>query len=315
MKFNILINDDFHPVGISLLKAAGFTLYVGAYKEQDLIAFIQQNNINVLLVRSATQVTREVMEGCSSLKMVGRGGVGMDNIDEKAADELGILTFNTPGASTTAVAELVFAHLLSTYRFVSTSNVRINEHPEQIKELKKELSQGRELKGKTIGVWGCGRIGCEVMKLALSFGMEVLAYHPSKTEVEFTLEFFDTALDIKIPISPLNDFLAQCDIISLHLPLNDQPVVTAEIFAQMKKGVTFVNTSRSGNIDEAALLAALQSGQVAHAALDVFSTDIDAKLLQHPDTSITPHLGASTIEAQEKIANELARKIIALSKK
>ena len=309
---NILVNDSFHPCGISLLKAKGFSVLEGSYNGQELIDFINKNNINILLVRSATQVDQQVIEACASLKFIGRGGVGMDNINEKAAKKKGIVTFNTPGASTTAVAELVFAHLLSIYRFVSTSNKLISENPENVKRLKKELSQGHELKGKIIGVWGTGRIGCEVMKLAIAFGMEVIAYHPTKEEVEFTLEVFDTALDLKIPISPLDEFLAQADIISLHIPLNEKAVITQEIFSKMKKGALFINTSRSGNVDENALLEALNSGKIAHAALDVFNGS--PQLLQHPNISITPHLGASTTEAQEKISNELAKKIIALVK-
>ncbi|MFM7024147.1 MAG: NAD(P)-dependent oxidoreductase [Flavobacteriales bacterium] len=308
---NILVNDSFHHGGISLLKAKGFKIFDGAYNDVELIDFINKNKIQILLVRSATQVTRQVIEACPSLKFIGRGGVGMDNIDEKAAAEKNIITFNTPGASSTAVAELVFAHLLSIYRFVSKSNQQMSGNAD-IKKLKKEFSQGLELKGKTIGVWGAGRIGCEVMKIALSFGMEVLAYHPDKEEIEFTLEFFDTALDIRIPVSPLDEFLAQSDIISLHIPLNDKAVVTKDIFAKMKKGATFINTSRSGNVDEKALLDALNSGKITHAALDVISSKPDAALLQHPNISLTPHLGASTVEAQEKISIELAKKIISL---
>ncbi len=310
---NILVNDSFHPCGISLLKAKGFNVFEGSYNGQELIAFINSKNINILLVRSATQVNKQVMDACTSLKFVGRGGVGMDNIDEKAAKKNGIITFNTPGASTTAVAELVFAHLLSIYRFVSISNELISENPDNVKRLKKELAHGRELKGKTIGVWGTGRIGCEVMKIAISFGMDVIAYHPTHEEVEFTLEIFDTALDLKIPVSPLDEFLAQADIITLHIPLNDKPVITKDVIAKMKKGVTFINTSRSGNMDEVALLEALNSGKIAHAALDVFNGS--PELLQHPNISLTPHLGASTVEAQEKISNELAKKIIELMTK
>ncbi|MCX6181425.1 MAG: 3-phosphoglycerate dehydrogenase [Bacteroidetes bacterium] len=309
---NILVNDSFHPCGISLLKTKGFNVFEGSYNGQELINFINSKSIGILLIRSATQVNKEVIDACPTLKFVGRGGVGMDNIDEVAAKKKGIITFNTPGASTTAVAELVFAHLLSIYRFVSTSNKLISENPDSVKRLKKELANGRELKGKTLGVWGTGRIGCEVMKIAISFGMEVIAYHPTLDEVEFTLEFFDTALDLRIPISPLDEFLAQADIISLHIPLNDSPVITKDIISKMKKGVTFINTSRSGNVDEVALLEALNSGKIAHAALDVFNGNTE--LLQHPNISLTPHLGASTIEAQEKISDELAKKIISLVK-
>ncbi|MFZ9848051.1 MAG: NAD(P)-dependent oxidoreductase, partial [Flavobacteriales bacterium] len=304
---NILVNDSFHSGGLKLLESKGFSLFRGNYEGDELIRFINKNNICILLVRSATKVNRQVIEACETLKYIGRGGVGMDNVDEVACKEKGIIAFNTPGGSTTAVAEMVFAHLLSMYRFVSPSNQLIKEDVSKVKSLKKEFSSGQELKGKTIGIWGAGRIGTEVARLALSFGMNVLAYHKTKAEMSVEFEIRGKKMEVIIPVSSMDDFLQNADIISLHVPHHDSPLITAEVISKMKDGTVFINTSRSSNVDEEALLKALQSGKISKAALDVFSSKVNAELLQHPNVSVTPHLGASTVEGQEKISMELAR--------
>jgi D-3-phosphoglycerate dehydrogenase len=307
---NILVNDSFHSGGLKLLESKGFSLFKGNYEGEELVRFINENNISILLVRSATKVNRKVIEACKTLKYIGRGGVGMDNVDEAACKEKGIMAFNTPGGSTTAVAEMVFAHLLSLYRFISPSNHLIKEDISKVKSLKKEFSHGQELKGKTIGIWGTGRIGTEVARLALSFGMNVLAYHKSNSEMSVEFEIRGKKMEVIIPISSLDEFLQDSDIISLHIPHHDSAVITANVISKMKSGVVFLNTSRSSNVDEEALLKAIESGKISKAGLDVFSSKLNSELLKHPNVSVTPHLGASTVEGQEKISMELARKIL-----
>lgn len=307
---NILVNDSFHSGGLKLLEIEGFSLFKGNYEGEELVRFINENNISILLVRSATKVNRKVIEACKTLKYIGRGGVGMDNVDEAACKEKGIMAFNTPGGSTTAVAEMVFAHLLSLYRFISPSNHLIKEDISKVKSLKKEFSHGQELKGKTIGIWGTGRIGTEVARLALSFGMNVLAYHKSNSEMSVEFEIRGKKMEVIIPISSLDEFLQDSDIISLHIPHHDSAVITANVISKMKDGVVFINTSRSSNVDEEALLKAIESGKISKAGLDVFSSKLNSELLKHPNVSVTPHLGASTVEGQEKISMELARKIL-----
>lgn len=307
---NILVNDSFHSCGLKLLESKEFSIFKGNYEGEELVRFINENNIGVLLVRSATKVNRQVIEACKTLKYIGRGGVGMDNVDEVACKENGIVAFNTPGGSTTAVAEMVFAHLLSMHRFISASNQLIKEDISKVKTLKKEFSSGHQLKGKTIGIWGTGRIGTEVARLAMSFGMNVLAYHKTNAEMCVQFEIRGKKVDVVIPVSSLDEFLQDSDIISLHVPHHDNAVITSEVISKMKDGLIFVNTSRSSNVDEGALLNALQSGKISKAALDVFSSNVNAELLQHPNVSVTPHLGASTTEGQEKISMELARKIL-----
>ena len=307
---NILVNDSFHSGGLKLLESEGFSLFKGNYEGEELVRFINENNISILLVRSATKVNRKVIEACKTLKYIGRGGVGMDNVDEAACKEKGIMAFNTPVGSTTAVAEMVFAHLLSLYRFISPSNHLIKEDISKVKSLKKEFSHGQELKGKTIGIWGTGRIGTEVARLALSFGMNVLAYHKSNSEMSVEFEIRGKKMEVIIPISSLDDFLQNSDIISLHIPHHDSAVITANVISKMKSGVVFLNTSRSSNVDEEALLKAIESGKISKAGLDVFSSKLNSELLKHPNVSVTPHLGASTVEGQEKISMELARKIL-----
>ena len=307
---NILVNDSFHSGGLKLLESKGFSLFKGNYEGEELVRFINENNISILLVRSATKVSRKVIEACNTLKYIGRGGVGMDNVDETACKEKGIMAFNTPVGSTTAVAEMVFAHLLSLYRFISPSNHLIKEDISKVKSLKKEFSHGQELKGKTIGIWGTGRIGTEVARLALSFGMNVLAYHKSNSEMSVEFEIRGKKMEVIIPISSLDEFLQDSDIISLHIPHHDSAVITANVISKMKSGVVFLNTSRSSNVDEEALLKAIESGKISKAGLDVFSSKLNSELLKHPNVSVTPHLGASTVEGQEKISMELARKIL-----
>ena len=309
----ILVNDSFDSSGLQLLKENGYELFFGNYNGKELISFINENQISILLIRSATLVTKDVVDFCRSLKIIGRGGVGMDNINEEACKERGIITFNTPGGSTKAVAEMVFAHLLSMHRHISDCNRIVKDDICKIKILKREFSNGLELEGRTIGIWGTGRIGNEVARIALSFGMKVLMYHPSKKENNIEFNINENKFNVTISISPLDEFLKNSDIITLHIPHQETPVITEEIISKMKTGAMFINTSRSSNVNETALLNALRSGKISKAAIDVFSAQPNVALLLHHNVSITPHLGASTTEGQKKISMELARKLLEIN--
>jgi D-3-phosphoglycerate dehydrogenase len=250
-----------------------------------------------------------------TLKVVGRAGVGMDNIDLKAAESLGITVLNTPAASSRSVAELVLAHAIGLLRFLPESN---REMPvcgtTDFAKLKKRFGEGRELEGRTIGIIGFGRIGRCVAQLALGLGMKVAAYDPfvAQCELSFTVHGFG---EVKVPVTtmPLEQVLAESDIITLHVPgAKDGPLIGAGQFAQLKKGAIIINASRGGVVDEQALLDALDAGTLAGAGLDVFLNEPkpDPRLLNHPRISVTPHIGAATEEAQERIGIELAEKVL-----
>lgn len=309
----ILANDGIDAKGKQLLESAGHTVHTDKVEQQALSQFLKENNVAALLVRSATQVT-EAELSVGTLKVVGRAGVGMDNIDLKMAEQLGITVLNTPAASSRSVAELVLAHAIGLLRSLSESN---REMPvrgvSDFGKLKKRFSAGRELEGRTLGIIGFGRIGRCVAQLALGLGMKVVAYDPfvERSEVSFLVHGFG---EVKVPVitRSLEDVLAESDIITLHVPgPKDGPLIGTAQFAQMRKGAVIINAARGGVVDEDALLAALDSGHLAAAGLDVFVNEPtpDPRLLNHPHISVTPHIGASTEEAQERIGLELAEKV------
>ncbi len=309
----ILANDGIDAVGKSLLEKAGYTVVTEKVAQENLAQELNDKGYAALTVRSATKVRKEVIDACPNLKVIGRGGVGMDNIDVDYAKSKGIQVINTPAASSNSVAELVFAHLFNAVRFVYDSNRQMPINgATKFEELKKNYSKGIELSGKTIGIVGFGRIGQYTAKIALGCGMKVLAYDPFVSEAVLTLNIQGTnGVDVKIQTVSLEELIANSDIISMHVP--GGKMITAKEIAKMKNGVILVNASRGGVIDETDLLAGLNSGKIAHACLDVFEnepTPNDA-LLKHPKISLTPHIGAATNEAQERIGVELAEKLIA----
>lgn len=310
----ILANDGIDAKGKQLLEEAGHSVHTDKVEQQVLSQFLKEHNVAALLVRSSTQVT-EAELSVGTLKVVGRAGVGMDNIDMKAAESLGITVLNTPAASSRSVAELVLAHAIGLLRFLPESN---REMPvcgtTDFAKLKKRFSEGRELEGRTIGIIGFGRIGRCVAQLALGLGMKVAAYDPFVTQCElsFTVHGFG---EVKVPVTtmPLDQVLAESDIITLHVPgAKDGAVIGAPQLEQMKQGSIIINAARGGVIDEKALLQALESGHIAAAGLDVFLDEPtpDPRLLDHPRISVTPHIGAATEEAQERIGIELAEKVL-----
>ncbi len=295
----ILITDGISPEGAKILTDAGYEVVQKKLTPEELVA--QIGVYDCIIVRSATKVTKEVIEAGKNLKVIARGGVGVDNIDVKTAEQRGIPVLNTPGASAVSVAELAIGHMLAISRFlhVSTMDMRQGKWP------KKEYSNGIELYKKTLGILGLGNIGKEVARRALGMGMQVLAYDPPFTAMDFFVE-----------ITTKERLLKNSDFITLHLPYDKQhgPAIGKAEFDQMKKGVILINCARGGVVDEAALLDALNSGKVAGAALDVFinepPTEAQHALINHPRVSVSPHIGGQTIEAQDRVGTEIALKVI-----
>ncbi len=313
----ILANDGIDPVGKRLLEEAGFIVDTETVAQDKLVEALQQ--YDAITVRSATKVRKELIDQCPNLKLIGRGGVGMDNIDVDYAREKGLAVINTPAASSLSVAELVFAHLFTGIRFLQDSNRKMPvEGATNFNGLKKAYAKGTELRGKTLGIIGFGRIGRETAKVALGLGMNVLAYDLYPFEGTLTLNFQgNLSLDIPVKTVSLEEVIENSDFITLHTPFADKPILGEAEFSKMKPGVGIVNCSRGGIIDETELVNALNSGKVAFAGLDVFDNEPtpSASLLQHAQISLTPHIGAATNEAQERIGEELASLIISHFKK
>jgi len=314
----ILANDGISKSGIKALEKDGFEVITTTVAQEQLANYINTNNIIVLLVRSATKVRKDLIDACPGLKIIGRGGVGMDNIDVEYAKSKGIHVINTPTSSSHSVAELVFAHLYGLVRFLHNSNRDMPlDGDTRFNELKKAYAKGTELKGKTIGVLGFGRIGQATAKVAIGVGMKVIAYDPFIEKANLELDFFDgQTLNFEIKTISKEEVIKQSDFITLHVPAQKEYVIGKEEFKAMKDGVIIVNAARGGVIDEVALVQAIQDGKVSRAALDVFENEPkpEIQLLMNSALSLTPHTGAATNEAQDRIGTELASQIISILK-
>ncbi len=311
---NILANDGISQSGIDALKEKGFNVVTETVAQEDLINTINTENYEVLLVRSATTVRKDLIDACPNLKIIGRGGVGMDNIDVDYAREKGINVINTPAASSASVAELVFAHLFGMVRFLFDANRQMPLSGDtDFKTLKKSYASGKELAGKTLGIIGFGRIGQEVAKRAIGLGMNVKAHDKFINEANITLEFFNgDKKSFTIETESLEEVLSNADFVSLHIPkIGDKAVIGAEEIGMMKTGAGIINTARGGVIDETALMFALDKEKLAYAGLDVFENEPNPTihLLMHNAISLTPHIGAATLEAQDRVGTELADQI------
>lgn len=309
----ILANDGIHPDGRLLLEEADYLVDDDKIPQEELAERI--GDYDVLIVRSATKVTKAVIDGAKNLKIIGRGGVGLDNIDVEYAQSKGIEVYNTPMASSRAVAELAMGHLFTLSRMLHRSNRELATGGD-FKKLKKAYETGFQIKGKTLGIIGFGRIGQEVAKIALGIGMHVRAHDPFVQDAEIGIQlhaFEDIRFGVKIRTEPFDRVLRESDFITFHIPGSGKASIGADELAKMKNGVFLINTARGGVIDEEALLAALESGKVMGAGLDVFENEPSPReaLLRHPQVSCTPHIGASTVEAQSYIGMELADKILA----
>jgi D-3-phosphoglycerate dehydrogenase len=312
----ILANDGISPSGVEALESNGYEVSTTNVAQEQLINHINENQLDVLLVRSATTVRKDLIDACPSLKIIGRGGVGMDNIDVDYARDKGLHVINTPAASSSSVAELVFAHLYGGVRYLFDANRQMPlEGDTKFKVLKKNYAGGSELRGKTMGIIGFGRIGQETAKIALGVGMNVIAHDPFMEKAALKVALGnDVTVDYSIPLASFETVIRDADFISLHVPAQDKPVIGKKEFAMIKKGAGLINAARGGVIDEEALLDALDSGQLSFAGLDTFVNEPKPamKVLMHPNVSLTPHIGAATKEAQDRIGTELAQQILAI---
>lgn len=313
----VLANDGIDAKGKEMLEAAGFFVDTTKADQASLAQKINEGNFNVLLVRSATKVRRDVIDACPGLKLIGRAGVGLDNIDVAYANEKGIKVVNTPAASSQSVAELVFAHLFGGVRFLHQSNFEMrNKGASDFAGLKKAYSAGTEIKNKTIGIIGFGRIGQATAKMAIGCGMKVMAHDPfiPAAELEIELPMVSEKIKVKIETTTLDDLLSNSDFISLHVPglVNGKAIIGAEEISKMKTGAAIVNAARGGVVDEQAIQQALASNKLRFVALDVFLNEPtpDELLLKNLKISVSPHIGAATEEAQERIGIEMAQQII-----
>ena len=314
----ILANDGISKSGIDNLTENGFEIITTNVAQEQLINYINENKIVGLLVRSATTARKDLIDSCPSLKLIGRGGVGMDNIDVEYAKSKGIHVINTPAASSASVAELVFAHLYGGVRFLFDSNRNMPlEGEANFKGLKKAYAKGIELRGKTLGIIGFGRIGQEVAKIALGIGMKVIATDKflDKATVEISIST-GQSIKAEIIIQPFDKLITNSDFISLHVPAQQEYVIDSNVISKMKKGAGIINAARGGVIDEVALVKALDDSHLSFAGLDTFENEPkpEVKLLMHEKISLTPHIGAATLEAQNRIGEELATQISKLLK-
>lgn len=314
----VLANDGISKSGIKALEKGGFEVITTKVAQEQVANYINTHDVKVILVRSATKVRKDIIDACPGLKIIGRGGVGMDNIDVTYAREKGLHVINTPASSSESVAELVFAHLFTGVRFLHNSNRNMPlEGDTNFEGLKKAYANGVELRGKTLGIIGFGRIGQAVAKMALGLGMKVVAADKFVSEAIIRVDFYNGQfINVDIKTEPLEDIFKHSDFITLHVPAQDGYVIGKEEFAQLKDGVGIVNCARGGVIDEVALVEALDNNKVLFAGLDVFENEPtpEIKILMHPNISLTPHIGAATGEAQDRIGTELAEQIISLLK-
>ena len=309
----ILANDGISALGKQLLEAAGYTVITEKVAQEELANAVNEQGIEMVLVRSATTVRKEVIDACPNLKLIGRGGVGMDNIDVAYAREKGLTVINTPASSSQSVAELVMGHLFSLSRFLNDSFK--NMETGDFSTLKKNYAKGVELRGKTLAIVGFGRIGQSLASYALGVGMNVIAVDQAEYTAEIKVPVGGNDVLVSITtVSDLKSILDKVDYISLHVPkqADGSAVITATEFALMKKGVRLVNAARGGVINESDLIEALNNGIVAGIALDVFENEPNPRkdLLNHAKIACTPHIGAATVEAQDRIGEELAQLII-----
>ncbi len=309
----ILANDGIDNAGKNLLENAGFEVVTDKIAQEDLVSKI--GDYDVLIVRSATKVNAEIIQA-SNLKLIARAGVGLDNIDLKAAGEKGITVVNTPNASSRSVAELVFAHAFSVARMLHLTNREMPHNGQsQFKSLKKTASSGFELKDKTMGIIGFGRIGQEVAKMAVGLGMKVLVFDYKSRSFDITIDLHNAYkqhnFQVTLKGEPMDEVLSQSDFITLHTPGSSE-VIDAVALSKMKKSAVLINCARGGVVNETALNEAISQGQIAFAGVDVFESEppVNDLMLSLDNASLSPHIGASTAEAQMRVGIELAERII-----
>src|SRR6056297_4175 len=313
----ILINDGIHPDGKLLLEEAGFELSMEKVPQDELAKELPA--YDAVVIRSATKIRKDLIDQCPKLKVIARGGVGLDNIDVEYARSKDIAVINTPTASSQSVAELALAHMLTLSRSLHLSNSHMpHRGNSEFKTLKKAYSGGSELKGKTMGIIGFGSIGQTITQMGLALGTKVLPVDLKIDQATLQFNLYDqgrVGVFAEVYTVPMEELLEDSDYITLHVPFSGgKPILGGEELAKMKKGVCIINTARGGAVDEAALLKGLESGQIGGAGLDVFENEPTPRqeLLEHDRVSVSPHIGASTAEAQRNIGLELADQLISL---
>ncbi len=296
----ILVNDGMSAEGMEMLRQAGHEVVDTTIPQDELDGKIAE--FDAIVIRSATKMREVTIDaGIPRLKGIVRGGVGIDNIDHEYARSKGVKVMNTPAASSPSVAELAIGHMFAVSRFIVAANVTMRNG-----EWNKKQYKGVELAGKTLGILGIGRIGQSLASKAMALGMKIIAYDP-----------FIDSVDMDVTMMSKDEVLAQADYLSLHMPASpDGPVIGAGEFAKMKDGSFLINCARGGVVDEAAMLAALDSGKLAGAGVDVFvgEPNPNQDIANHPKVSVTPHIGASTKEAQARIGQSVAEQLIELFK-
>lgn len=318
----VLANDGISAKAKAALEAEGITVSTDHVEQAHLIDTLNREGYAGILVRSATKVRQDLIDACPELRFIGRGGVGMDNIDVEYARSQGKVVFNTPAASSQSVAELVMAHLFAMARSLHQSYPAMPERgADEFKVLKKAYAKGIELRGKTLGIVGFGRIGTAVAQYALGCGMNVIGVDQvgeSRTvpvRIPTGGDSFEE-VTVTVPLVSLSELLAQADAVTFHVPAqaDGSPVLDAAGVSSMKEGAMLVNTARGGTVDEAAVCAAVASGHLRAAALDVFVGEPKpkAEVLTAPGLALTPHIGAATLEAQDRIGDELVECILEL---
>ncbi len=312
----ILANDGISQSGIDALEKGGFEVLNVKVAQNQLENYINEKNIDAILVSNTTQVRQELMEACPSLKLIGCAGVELDNIDVDYAEDNGLIVINTPSAPSSSVAELVFAHLFGMVRFLHSSNREMPlEGDTRFKELKKAYSQGVELRGKTLGIIGFGKVGQQVAKIGLGLGMKVVATDSIIESAPIVLEFFNgQKVTIHIDTISQDELLKESDFISLNVSEQDDYLISSTEIEKMKDGVGIVNASKGGVLHEVDLVKGIESGKIQYAGLDVYETEPApaVQLLMNPEISLTPHIGGETQESQDRVGTELATQIINL---
>jgi D-3-phosphoglycerate dehydrogenase len=312
----ILANDGIHPDAVTLLHEAGYQVDDRKLSKEELVQLLP--GYDVVIVRSATKIRRDLIDRCPNLKIIARAGVGLDNIDADYARSKDITVMNTPNASSESVAELALAHMFNLARSMHQANrIMPAEGVDSFKALKKEFSQGIELRGKTLGVIGFGRIGQAVARIGIALGMKILPVDLNVQEADIGIQVFNSEhvrLAVNVETVEFDYALENSDFLTLHVPFpGGNPMIGRDEISRMKDGAFLINTARGGAVDETALLAAVESGKLGGAGLDVFENEPTPmpELMNHPKISVTPHIGAGTREAQMRIGQELADKIIA----
>ncbi len=312
----VLANDGISEQGIELLKENGFEVFTTRVSQEQLENYINEHQIDALLVKNNTFVREELIESCPSVKLIGKAGISMDNIAEDFARDNGLHIINTPNTSSNAIAELVFAHLFGMVRFLHQTNRDMPlEGDMRFKALKKQYSKGIELRGKTLGIIGSKPAALEVAKIALGIGMQVVVTGDYETPTFVNIPFFNgQSINIEISPKPLNEVLSNADFITLHTASKEGYVIDSGQIEKMKDGVGIINTSFGGALDEVALVNAINNGKVTYAGLDVYESEPtpEIQLLMNPDISFTPNIGANTMEAEYKMDSELAKQVIEL---